>query len=153
MCDNCGSYEESTKQLTLRKLPIIACFHLKRFEHTAAARRKKIKDAVKYPEFIDLTPYTTAERNRESSLAASGSSDGGTSSQQHLAQLKNRYSLIAVVNHNGTTESGHYSCFIRHARRQWYKCNDTVISRESVEKVLKSEGYLLFYSKMFIDYD
>lgn len=41
-----------------------------------------------------------------------------------------RYTLIAVVNHNGTTESGHYSCYIRHHREHWYKCNDHIISRE-----------------------
>ena len=25
----CHSYQESTKQLTMKKLPIVACFHLK----------------------------------------------------------------------------------------------------------------------------
>lgn len=28
-CNNCDSYQESTKQLTMKKLPIVACFHLK----------------------------------------------------------------------------------------------------------------------------
>lgn len=28
-CNNCGINQESTKQLTLKKLPIVACFHLK----------------------------------------------------------------------------------------------------------------------------
>jgi len=28
-CSNCGCYQESTKQLTMKKLPIVACFHLK----------------------------------------------------------------------------------------------------------------------------
>lgn len=41
----------------------MACFHLKRFEHTLSARRQKIRDPIKYPEFIDLTPYTTAFRD------------------------------------------------------------------------------------------
>lgn len=31
MCSNCGSYQESTKQLTLKTLPIVVSFHLKRF--------------------------------------------------------------------------------------------------------------------------
>jgi len=150
-CDNCGTYEESTKQLTLRKLPIIACFHLKRFEHIASTRRQdrvhrqKIKYPVRYPEFIDLSPYTTTHRN---TLAGKE----GTS-QRLLNRLSNRYSLIAVVNHTGSTESGHYSCYVRHHRNTWYNCNDQVITRERVENVLSSEGYLLFYCKMFIDYD
>lgn len=28
-CGGCHSYQESTKQLTMKKLPIVACFHLK----------------------------------------------------------------------------------------------------------------------------
>ncbi|KAL4663206.1 hypothetical protein H8959_021002 [Pygathrix nigripes] len=39
-CSGCHSYQESTKQLTMKKLPIVACFHLKRFEHSAKLRRK-----------------------------------------------------------------------------------------------------------------
>lgn len=86
-CDNCDSYEESTKQLTLRKLPIVACFHLKRFEHTVAARRQKIKDPVKYPEFIDLTPYTTAHRNSQTNATTTISE---CPQIKHLTQLTNR---------------------------------------------------------------
>jgi len=146
-CDTCGSYEESTKQLTLRKLPIIACFHLKRFEHTASATRQKINNPVRYPELIDLTPYTTKHLN--------ASVLKENTSRKLLSHLKNRYSLIAVVNHTGSTESGHYSCLVRHHRDYWYNCNDQIITREKVENVLNSnnDGYLLFYSKLFIDYD
>lgn len=28
-CNNCQSYQESTKQLTMKKLPVVASFHLK----------------------------------------------------------------------------------------------------------------------------
>ena len=28
-CAICKSYQESTKQLTMKKLPLVACFHLK----------------------------------------------------------------------------------------------------------------------------
>ena len=28
-CSRCHSYQESTKQLTMKKLPVVACFHLK----------------------------------------------------------------------------------------------------------------------------
>lgn len=28
-CSGCHSYQESTKQLTMKRLPIVACFHLK----------------------------------------------------------------------------------------------------------------------------
>lgn len=37
-CSSCQSYQESTKQLTMKKLPIVACFHLKRFEPVGKQR-------------------------------------------------------------------------------------------------------------------
>uniref|UniRef100_A0A183C5X3 ubiquitinyl hydrolase 1 n=1 Tax=Globodera pallida TaxID=36090 RepID=A0A183C5X3_GLOPA len=113
-CDNCGTYEVQHKQLTLRKLPIVACFHLKRFEHmNATMKRQKIKYPVRYPEFIDLTPYTTSHRNALSSgdqqqqqqqqqQKQQQQLQEGTSRRQ-LTSLTNRYSLFAVVNHNGST--------------------------------------------------
>jgi len=70
-----------------------------------------------------------------------------------LERSSNRYELLSVVNHHGSTESGHYSCFVRHYLEQWYKCNDQIIMNEVLESVLASEGYLLFYAKSFIDYE
>lgn len=37
-CSSCKSYQESTKQLSMRTLPIVASFHLKRFEHSSLVR-------------------------------------------------------------------------------------------------------------------
>lgn len=34
MCSNCKSYQVSTKQLTMKTLPIVVTFHLKRFQHS-----------------------------------------------------------------------------------------------------------------------
>ena len=51
-----------------------------------------------------------------------------------------RYSLFAVVNHQGTLESGHYTSFIRQHKDQWFKCDDAIITKASIEDVLDSEG-------------
>jgi ubiquitin C-terminal hydrolase len=37
-CSTCKSYQESTKQLSMRTLPVVASFHLKRFEHSSLVR-------------------------------------------------------------------------------------------------------------------
>ncbi|KAI6172006.1 Ubiquitin carboxyl-terminal hydrolase [Aphelenchoides besseyi] len=148
-CDRCGTYEAATKQLSLKTLPMVACFHLKRFEHTVLNRRKKIHSVIRFPEQIDLTPYTTA-------YCKAGQSNGVARENlplDLLSRSSNRYDLLAVVNHNGSTESGHYSCFVRHHIDKWYKCNDMIIVQDELESVLGSEGYLLFYTKSFIDYD
>lgn len=51
-----------------------------------------------------------------------------------------RYALFAVVNHLGTIESGHYTCYIRQHKDQWFKCDDALISKATLHEVLNSEG-------------
>ena len=52
------------------------------------------------------------------------------------------YNLFAVVNHQGTIEAGHYTCFIRWTKDEWVKCDDHIVSKASIKEVLNSEGYL-----------
>jgi len=56
------------------------------------------------------------------------------------------YKLFAVVNHIGSIDTGHYTCYIAHPPSSlWYLCDDTTISKVSLSKVLNSHAYLLFY--------
>ncbi|TSK87591.1 Ubiquitin carboxyl-terminal hydrolase 22 [Bagarius yarrelli] len=130
-CGGCHSYQESTKQLTMKKLPVVACFHLKRFEHSAKLRRK-ITTYVSFPLELDMTPF----------MASSKESRVNGQYQQSLDVLNNdnKYSLFAVVNHQGTLESGHYTSFIRQHKDQWFKCDDAIITKASIKDVLDSEG-------------
>ncbi|RXM32814.1 Ubiquitin carboxyl-terminal hydrolase 22 [Acipenser ruthenus] len=130
-CSGCHSYQESTKQLTMKKLPIVACFHLKRFEHSAKLRRK-ITTYVSFPLELDMTPF----------MASSKESRMNGQYQQPVDTLNNdnKYSLFAVVNHQGTLESGHYTSFIRQHKDQWFKCDDAIITKASITDVLDSEG-------------
>lgn len=57
-----------------------------------------------------------------------------------LCLFISRYSLFAVVNHQGTLESGHYTSFIRQHKDQWFKCDDAIITKASIKDVLDSEG-------------
>ncbi|KAK1793810.1 hypothetical protein P4O66_001536 [Electrophorus voltai] len=143
-CSGCHSYQESTKQLTMKRLPIVACFHLKRFEHSAKLRRK-ISTYVSFPLELDMTPF----------MASSKESRMNGQYQQPVDSLNNdnKYSLFAVVNHQGTLESGHYTTFIRQHKDQWFKCDDAIITKASIKDVLDSEGYLLFYHKQFLEYE
>ena len=47
--------QESTKRLTVKKLPIVTCFHLKRFEHSLCS--KKITHLIQFPRDLDMTPF------------------------------------------------------------------------------------------------
>ncbi|XP_045065691.1 ubiquitin carboxyl-terminal hydrolase 22-like isoform X3 [Coregonus clupeaformis] len=142
-CSGCHSYQESTKQLTMKKLPIVACFHLKRFEHSAKLRRKIIT-YVSFPLELDMTPFMASSKENRMN---------GQYQQSVDVFNDNKYSLFAVVNHQGTLESGHYTTFIRQHKDQWFKCDDAVITKASIKDVLDSEGYLLFYHKQFLEYE
>ncbi|XP_066105578.1 ubiquitin carboxyl-terminal hydrolase 51 isoform X2 [Saccopteryx bilineata] len=142
-CNNCQSYQESTKQLTMKKLPIVACFHLKRFEHLGKQRRK-INTFISFPLELDMTPFLAS--TKESRMK-----DGQPPTD--CAPNENKYSLFAVINHHGTLESGHYTSFIRQQKDQWFSCDDAVITKATIEDLLYSEGYLLFYHKQAVEKD
>lgn len=137
-CTSCKSYQESTKQLTMKKLPIVASFHLKRFEHSTRLH-KKISTRVAFPEHLDMTPFVSHQRNN--SGKDSNSSFGS-----------NTYTLFAVINHIGTIEAGHYTSYVRQYRDRWYRCNDHQVVPSTINDVLNSEGYLLFYHKQILEY-
>ncbi|CAJ1081188.1 ubiquitin carboxyl-terminal hydrolase 22-like [Xyrichtys novacula] len=143
-CSGCHSYQESTKQLTMKKLPIVACFHLKRFEHSAKLRQK-ITTYVSFPLELDMTPFMSSSKDCRL--------NGQYQQTVDPFNNDNKYSLFAVVNHQGTLESGHYTTFIRQHKDQWFKCDDAIITKASIKDVLDSEGYLLFYHKQFLEYE
>jgi uncharacterized UBP type Zn finger protein len=58
-CSICKCVREAKKQLTMRSLPIVCCFHLKRFEQTNKIH-KKISDHILFPEILDMTPYLSS---------------------------------------------------------------------------------------------
>ena len=51
-----------------------------------------------------------------------------------------RYSLFCVVNHHGSINNGHYTCFVRHREEDWFNCDDAWITKASKDDVLHSEG-------------
>ncbi|KAJ3451703.1 ubiquitin carboxyl-terminal hydrolase [Anaeramoeba flamelloides] len=58
------------------------------------------------------------------------------------------YHLIAVIQHIGVSiNSGHYIAYCKDHLNQWYKINDSVITKITEKKVLKKEAYLLIYQK------
>lgn len=135
-CSTCKAYQESTKQLTMKKLPIVASFHLKRFEHSSRFH-KKISTRIAFPEFLNMTPFVSHKRNTNSGEPGAP---------------ENTYTLFAVINHIGNIEAGHYTSFVRQHRDRWYRCNDHQIVPATIDHVLDSEGYLLFYHKQILEY-
>ncbi len=65
-CSNCKCTSEAKKQLTMKNLPVVCCFHLKRFEQSNRIH-KKITDYILFPEILDMKPYLSSTKNKESS--------------------------------------------------------------------------------------
>ncbi|PHT96140.1 hypothetical protein T459_04022, partial [Capsicum annuum] len=66
--------------------------------------------------------------------------------QTNNEQIK--YDLYAVIVHAGSTSSsGHYYCFICAEPNEWYKFDDSMISRVHEDLVLAEEAYIIFYAK------
>ncbi|KAJ8912191.1 hypothetical protein NQ315_003795 [Exocentrus adspersus] len=136
LCSNCGSHQVSTKQFTMKTLPIVVSFHLKRFQHLKNEIEKKISTLITFPEMLDMTPFMSRTKH------------------ECPIPSDNRYSLFAVINHIGNSMSaGHYIAFVRQQHNSWYKCDDHVITRANLKEVLDSEGYLLFYHKHVLRYE
>ncbi|XP_047264049.1 ubiquitin carboxyl-terminal hydrolase 20-like [Capsicum annuum] len=59
-----------------------------------------------------------------------------------------KYDLYAVIVHAGSTSSsGHYYSFICAEPNEWYKFDDSTISRVHEDLVLAEEAYIMFYTK------
>ena len=136
-CSHCKNTKEAKKQLTMKNLPIVCCFHLKRFEQSNKIH-KKITDHISFPDVLEMSPFMTFVNKDSLTTTSSFSSK--------------KYFLFAVVNHHGSLESGHYTSFIRQNENQWFKCDDHIISKASSNEVMRSEGYLLFYHKIWNEF-
>jgi len=146
-CSRCASREPATKRMSMAELPLVVCFHLKRFEHELQAL--KIDAVVRFPETLDMRPYLAE------SLHADADSGGAGAGGAAAADDSYTYSLFAVINHHGTMQQGHYTSYVRLAQpgEQWFQCDDETISMATSAEVLSSEGYMLFYIKRRLEYE
>lgn len=58
------------------------------------------------------------------------------------------YRLVGVVEHLGTMRGGHYVAYVRGSKDGvWYHASDAYVRQTSLEEVLRSEAYILFYER------
>lgn len=48
-----------------------------------------------------------------------------------------RFYLFAVVEHEGTESGGHYKCYVRRHKENWFSCDDVDVHPIRIENVLK----------------
>jgi ubiquitin carboxyl-terminal hydrolase 22/27/51 len=137
-CDN--TYQESTKQLSMESLPLVLCFHLKRFKQDTASS-SKIDTHIRYPFVLDMSAYVS------STIVSQRLGREPPSAPPEL------YELFAVVDHKGKIDNGHFVCFVRHESR-WFKCDDATITPTQPHHIARSKGsYLLFYMRRSLTYE
>lgn len=134
-CDKCQMSMSANIKLTISQAPIVACFHLKRFQYVKKSRskmRKKLSTHISFSDELDLNPFLTKTNSNEEN---------------------NHYRLFAVISHFGSSvETGHYMCYAKlQLQNKWFRCDDHCICEVSAEEVFKSECYLLFYQRMNVD--
>jgi len=155
-----------TKQLSLKQLPPVICFHLKRFKQSGSGSQvtpSKLDVDVIFPvRGLDMTPFMSASVRRRN----------GVGSEAMAAQHPHRcmhhelqdsgprilYDLIGYVSHIGSIDQGHYIAHVRHGRYpEWFVFDDESVSVEcrtvcedtepdaSNARITSKDAYVLFY--------
>jgi ubiquitin carboxyl-terminal hydrolase 22/27/51 len=145
-CQRCQTRQESIKQMSIRKVPLVLCFHIKRFEHsTSRNTSRKVDRYVQFPFFLDLLPYLS------SSIVRLRHGNRLLSLDPPPSPCSSEFELFAVVTHSGKLDSGHYVSFLR-LNNSWYKCDDAWITRVSEDYVRASQAYMLYYVQKTLFY-
>ncbi|KAG9455933.1 hypothetical protein H6P81_000441 [Aristolochia fimbriata] len=149
-CQNCEVRQDSLKQMSIRRLPLVLCFHMKRFAHSHIRKMsKKIDQYLQFPFSLDMTPYLSSSiiRNRFGNRIFAFDGDESDMS----TELSTEFELFAVVTHSGKLEAGHYVTYLR-LRNQWYKCDDAWITRVSEKVVRALQSYMMYYIQKMLYY-
>ncbi|XP_068313404.1 ubiquitin C-terminal hydrolase 22-like [Pyrus communis] len=138
-CQNCQELRDSSKQMSIRKLPMVLCLHVKRFEHSLVRKMmRKIDSYLHFPFSLDMTPYLSSSivRNRFGNRIFAFEGDE--------SEMSTEFEIFAVVTHSGTLDSGHYVTYLR-IQDQWYKCDNAWINEVDEGIVRASQCYMMFY--------
>ncbi|KAJ7958440.1 Ubiquitin carboxyl-terminal hydrolase [Quillaja saponaria] len=124
-CDGCNEYVKAWKRLTIKRAPNILTIALKRFQ---SGRFGKLNKRITFPETLDLNPYM--------SEAADGS------------DIYKLYAVVVHVDMLNASFFGHYICYIKDFRGNWYRIDDWKVTSIELEEVLSQGAYMLLYSRV-----
>ncbi|KAL8490894.1 hypothetical protein ACS0TY_022774 [Phlomoides rotata] len=125
--ENLKVKRDANKSILISKVPSVLTIHLKRFSQDARGRLSKLNGHVNFKETIDVKPYIDPRCSDKDMLT---------------------YCLVGVVEHLGTMRGGHYVAYVRGKKDGvWYHASDAYVRQASLEEVLRSEAYILFYER------
>ncbi|XP_024360208.1 ubiquitin carboxyl-terminal hydrolase 2 [Physcomitrium patens] len=128
---------DATKRFLISKAPLVLTVHLKRFAQDSYGRLSKLGGHITFHEQLDLGPFVD---------------------QRDGVKQDGVYQLIGTVEHSGTMRGGHYVGYVKgesdesiEGTSTWYYISDSHVRKTSLEDVLQSEAYLLFYERLSFD--
>ncbi|GAB2289169.1 hypothetical protein Dimus_023472 [Dionaea muscipula] len=148
-CQQCKVRQESLKQMSIRKLPLVSCFHIKRFEHCFRKNMsKKVNRYLQFPVSLDMAPYLSSSilKSRYGNRIFSFDGDELAAGQEDSSS---ELELFAVITHSGELNAGHYLTYLR-LSDQWYQCDDAWITQVSETSLRASQGYMMFYAQKML---
>jgi ubiquitin carboxyl-terminal hydrolase 22/27/51 len=116
----------------------------------------KIDTHIKIPLTLDMTPHTTRAvkiRSMNSKNSRNRSPQKVTSQFDSVSDgiPSYKYSLFAVVCHEGSLDTGHYKSYCR-VRSSWFSFDDHKVQSVDLSTVLHSNAYMLFYVRDHVEY-
>ncbi|KAE8099908.1 hypothetical protein FH972_017852 [Carpinus fangiana] len=124
-CDGCNDYVKAWKQLTVKKAPNILTIALKRFQ---SGRFGKLNKRVTFPETLNLSSYM------------SEAGDG--------TDLYKLYAVVVHVDMLNASFYGHYICYTKDFRGNWYRIDDCKVTSVELDEVLSQGAYMLLYCRI-----
>ena len=122
-CQKCNTKRTASKGLRLATAPSILVCHLKRFAFDDFGNLVRLHKRVKFPLRLEIGDYMS-KVNKSKPPA---------------------YELVGVLVHQGSTcDSGHYLAYVK-CNGQWFKCNDSEVTKVDLKTVMKQQAYILMY--------
>lgn len=132
VCEKCHKTTNAVKHNSILRAPETLLVHLKKFRFNGTSS-SKMKQAVSYPMFLDMTEYCDTE-----------------SIPKGKKQLPVKYQLISVVVHEGRSlSSGHYIAHCKQPDGSWATYDDEYINKITEKDVLnETNAYYLLYTRL-----
>ena len=129
-CPSCQALSESTRETCIINSATVFIIQLCRFSNQGG---QLIKDA-------NFFSCTQSESNKHLVVPKT---------VENEVSFRNRYSLIATINHSGTLNRGHYWAFIKDLHSSsWYSCNNKLVFNVEERYLSNISSYTLFYRKV-----
>ncbi|OWB70070.1 thiol-dependent ubiquitinyl hydrolase activity protein [[Candida] boidinii] len=141
LCPRCKKKVKALKITKISRLPEVLIIILKRFKMDSYLT--KINNFINYPKILKLDKYWPKIKDENERLKLSGLPLRG-----QLPPFN--YSLFGVVNHFGGLLTGHYTSYVyKGSDYGWcYFDDDKITKRCNDSKVINSNAYVLFYSRI-----